>query len=174
MNAFWLSTDPVQAAKDACDQHVCKMPTEYAQMLCTAARALGVEAPYKSSHEKHPCTLWVGRSRDNYRLMIRLFEATCAEYTQRYGKIHKAYIVIFNWFDTQPLSGIEFPEQGLTPLPQTMPELYHDPDPVRAYRNFYIHDKLFARYLHSHPPGWLLLGRIEHGLPTPRVGSSPS
>lgn len=40
MNVFYLSSDPVEAARQQCDKHVVKMPIESAQMLSTAARTV--------------------------------------------------------------------------------------------------------------------------------------
>ena len=53
MNIFVLHKDPAVAATMACDKHVVKMILETAQMLCTAARALGSDAPYGATHKKH-------------------------------------------------------------------------------------------------------------------------
>ena len=68
MNIFWLSLDPERCAQMHCDKHVVKMPLEMVQMLCTTHWHHNNEAPYLPVHHKHPCTLWVGQTVDNYRL----------------------------------------------------------------------------------------------------------
>ena len=62
MNIFVLHDDPVVAAQMMCDKHVVKMILESNQMLSTVARKYGHDAPYRSTHAKHPCTLWTGDS----------------------------------------------------------------------------------------------------------------
>ena len=87
MNIFVVDYDPNKSAQDLCDKHVVKMILETAQMLC-AAHPIGT-APYKATHLKHPCTLWVARSIDNYEWLLTHGYALCREYTARYGKRHK-------------------------------------------------------------------------------------
>ena len=69
MNIFFLDADPKYAAQMQCDKHVVKMVLETAQMLSTAARAQGHDVGYKSAYPKHPMTLWVGQSPDNFAIV---------------------------------------------------------------------------------------------------------
>jgi hypothetical protein len=175
VNLFALDEDPILAAESACNQHIVKMPTETAQMLCyVTARhnpdqdwgtfprrhADGTAHPYRTtgSHRNHPCTLWAGETQDNWKWVVEHGLAMCAVYTRRYSKsgappkIHKAQAVI-EWcrdFTTPPPAG------DLQPFTQAMPEEFRCPNGVDAYRNFYLGDKArFATWRpRAEPPTW--------------------
>jgi hypothetical protein len=173
MNLFVLNEDPDLAARWACDQHVCKMPTETAQMLGFIAHRTpsqdwsdfprrhpdGTPYPYSGSgsHKTHPCTLWVGATRGNWDWAVAHGLALCAEYARRYTKpgkppkVHKAQAII-EWFRDRTIPPLDGP---LQPFVQCMPDEFKRPDPVDGYRAFYLGDKVrFARWLHSDPPPW--------------------
>lgn len=69
MNIFVLAGNPWDSAKMQCDKHVVKMPLETAQMLCSVWHRYGHgdKVPYKEAHKKHPCTLWAGDTKQNYK-----------------------------------------------------------------------------------------------------------
>lgn len=70
MQIFFLSWDPEKAAQEHCDKHVVKQILEAAQLLCSAHWILGNPKnppPYKKSHIKHPCAIWIRQSIHNYR-----------------------------------------------------------------------------------------------------------
>lgn len=147
MNIFILSKDPVQAAQMQCDKHVVKMVLETAQMLCTAVRECGGEAPYKATHKNHPCSLWARKSKSNFEWLQRYGVALCEEYTKRYRKTHKSESII------RAVSSDFIPEGELTPFAQAMPDQYRNSDPVIAYRNYYLGDKSrFAEWNKGTPP----------------------
>jgi hypothetical protein len=90
MNLFYLHRDPVEAARMQCDRHVVKMILETAQMLSTAHIELdGEQLAYKATHKNHPSTVWVRSSAKAYRWAYEHMMALSAEYTRRYGKVHK-------------------------------------------------------------------------------------
>lgn len=153
MNIFVLDTDPRIAATYHCDQHVVKMILESAQMLCTVSHQHGTPAPYRPTHSKHPCTLWIAQSKSNWHWLVALAAGLNDEYKLRYGHIndHKSWKVI-----TQLACPPTLPEKGLTPFAQTMPDQYKVPgDAVAAYRAFYRGDKAsFAAWRHSPAPEW--------------------
>ena len=66
MNIFVLDDDIRTCARYHCDQHVVKMILESAQLLCTALNKQGFRTPYRSTHVKHPCVLWLEQSYDNF------------------------------------------------------------------------------------------------------------
>ena len=151
MNIFVVDRDPVVAAQQLCDKHVVKMILETAQMLCTVAHQQGFNAPYKVAHPKHPCTLWAGKSADNWQWLITHGLAMAKEYTRRYGKVHKSEEVI-KWCARLPVS---FTEKGLTPFAQAMPVEYKNPCPVTAYRAYYHGEKArFATWKSEVPKWW--------------------
>lgn len=145
MNVFILDLDPVAAAAAHCDAHVVKMPTESAQMLSTVLRRAGADDPalYRATHERHPCTLWAGATRANFRWLVRLALGLVDEHGRRYGHTlagrrgHAARAVVERAADLERL----VPEGSLTPFAQAMPDVYRGPDPVAAYRAFYRGEK---------------------------------
>ena len=68
MNIFHLHEDPKICAEYHCDKHVVKMILETAQMLSTAyQRHCGLDDElYKPAYPKHPMTIWVGDSVENF------------------------------------------------------------------------------------------------------------
>lgn len=151
MNIFVLSTDPVEAAKAQCNEHVLKMIVETAQLLSTAhSREV---APYKHTHFNHPCAKWTRESLTNYRWLVQHGFALCAEYTARYEKIHKTQAVL-EWLAVNPP---DIPDIGLTPFAVVIKDpAYWRSDPVEAYRAYYIgNKKRFACWApRAKPPQW--------------------
>ena len=151
MNIFVVDEDPELAARQLCDKHVVKMILETAQMLCTVADNQGYDAPYRATHAKHPCTLWAAKSADNWSWLLQHGLAMCAEYTRRYGRTHKSEAVIM-WCARL---NIGFPESGLTPFAQAMPEQYRNECAVTAYRAYYHGEKSeFATWKSEVPQWW--------------------
>ena len=158
MNIFYLDEDPREAARMQCDKHVVKMVLESAQLLCTAHRVLDGnqtirvsdkgrknkywEHPnptmeyslYKATHVNHPSNVWIRESRSNYYWLLQHFYGLCNEYTYRYGKKHKTMEKLESVVDWAPTN---LENKGQTPILLAMPEEYHNPDPVKAYRDYY-------------------------------------
>lgn len=184
MNIFVLNHDPVLAAKDYCDKHVVKQILEVGQMLC-AAHWIGwqkmvkvntglkrkefmeklsseidprLRPPWKLTHAAHPCTQWAQRTWGNYMWLSRHGLALCDEYTERYGKIHKAH-EIHRWLNRHippTFEGVIDNPVGITPYAICMPDDVKVPgDAVASYRNYYIvHKAKMARWAHSEKPVW--------------------
>lgn len=152
MNIFVLDLEPAEAAAYHCDKHVIKMILETAQMLCTAHHFFAHQAPYRPTHQNHPCSVWVRNGAENYRWTCDLGMALCSEYERRYQKQHKTESVL-QWCREHIPS--ELPDVSLTPFAQAMPAQYRRADAVEAYRDFYIHEKSqFATWRHSQTPFW--------------------
>jgi hypothetical protein len=171
VNVFAVDRDPVRAARALCDRHVVKMTLATAQILCTAARALGQRAPYRPTHVHHPCIAWAAECRANWRWLVRHGLALADEYTRRYGKVHPSCAVIA----TMSRRGPRPSRRRRTPFAQAMPEAYRGPDAVEAYRRFYVGEKApFATWrAPATPPRWWPLpvragGRTVRSRPTPR------
>ncbi len=162
MNRFIIDKTPEAIAQQLCDQHICKMVLEEAQMLNTAVR---IHAPefaeeaglYKIAYKNHPCTIWARENRTNYRFAVRLMKAMNDEYMYRYvsrsdGSVnfgHKS----MRHFDALVEAEKYIPDVSnfMTPHPQCFSG--HDDCktneewPIVAYRAFYTLDKSsFARY----------------------------
>ena len=132
VNIFFLDRDPIIAAQLHSDQHVSKMTLETAQILCSVLHRHGFPAPYKSTHARHPCVLWAGDSIAHWKWARNLGLALGGEYTYRTGRNHASMLVI-----TQLPECPAIRDSGWSDPPQAMPELYHNSDPVVAYRAYY-------------------------------------
>ena len=157
MNIFYLDRDPGTAAAMHCDKHVVKMILETAQMLSTAYRKNfgDNDELYKTAHPKHPSTLWVGASGENFFWTIKLLDSLLKEYTNRYGKVHKS-IFISNLLHSKYKQWHDL-KGTLTTPPQCMPDEYKHEDYVTAYRNYYKGAKrYFAKWdkLNNTPDWW--------------------
>ena len=153
MNIFILDRDPVLAAQYQCDKHVVKMVLETAQIMSTIAGG-----PYKPTHAKHPCVRWAEENLANYMWLSLHGEALCAEYTHRYGKMHKSQAVIKSCSVSALLT---------RPRPaafvQCIPEQYRQEDPVEAYRAYYRGDKArFATWTNREVPFWWSQNENHH------------
>ena len=152
MNIFILDKNIKKCAAYHCDQHVVKMILESVQMLCTALNKKGFTTPYKSTHVKHPCVLWVEESYDNFIWLQNLAIALNDEYAYRYNKKtdHKSMSVL------PQIKQHRFESNGLTEFAQAMPDEYKVPgDAVRAYRQFYLGEKMgFATWTRRRKPAW--------------------
>ena len=153
MNIFVLDLNVEKCARYHCDQHVVKMILESAQIACTALNSKGFKTPYKSTHVKHPCVLWARESFANLQWLMKLARALNREYRYRYRTCedHRSLAVV------DQIQGMKFESTGLSDFPQAMPEQYKVPgDPVQAYRNFYVGEKLrFARWTRRKRPAWI-------------------
>ena len=146
MNIFILDRDPLVSAQYHADKHCGKMILESAQMLSTV---LG--GPYRPTHQKHPCTLWVAKSRQNAVWLCTLAMGLNAEWRDRYGhtRNHKSWEVIAPlWEKTYTL-----PDEGLTPFILAMPDEYKTDDPVESYRAYY-RSKPFVAWERGPTPDW--------------------
>ena len=156
MNIFVLDLNIDKCARYHCDQHVVKMILESAQIACTVLNLKGFKTPYKSTHMKHPCVVWAGISYANLQWLKKLARALNREYRYRYRKSqdHASLAVI------EHIDEMRFGSRGLTDFAQAVPEQYKVPeDPVQAYRNFYIGEKLkFARWTRRRKPEWIAEG----------------
>jgi hypothetical protein len=154
MNIFILDNDINRCAEYHCDQHVVKMILESVQMLCTALNKKGFSTPYKSTHIKHPCVLWVEESFENFIWLQNLALALNDEYRFRFEKDsnHKSISVL------NEISNLTYENHGLTEFAQAMPDQYKVPgDAVKAYRQFYLGEKMsFAKWTKRSIPDWVI------------------
>ena len=163
MNIFALDHDPKQCAEWHVNKHVIKQILEYSQLLSTAHRILDGtprnelsqagrritrwELPdsreselYKATHINHPSAVWARESASNYEWLQNLLSLLCAEYTYRYGKVHKCQSSgLVDALKTLPNN---IKDKGLTPVLCAMPDEYKVPgDHVESYRNYYRYGK---------------------------------
>ena len=163
MNIFVLDKCPNASARVQIDKHVVKMPLECAQMLSTALSRHGldkqtftrpgsdeVRSQYKATHKHHPCTVWAGDTRSNFQWLGKHAMALCAEYTERYGRVHKSQGVI-EWCIEMSKA---IPAGELTPHAQAMPEEYQTKCAVEAYRSYYMAEKRDIASWKKNQPEW--------------------
>jgi hypothetical protein len=155
MNIFYLDENPKKAAVMLCDQHIRKMQIESAQMCCTAHWETGGMAPYKNAHRNHPSTIWVRQSIQHYMWLIEHGLEICKEFTKRYGKKHKTQDILEWCRDNRP----NIPDNGFTPPPQCMDDIYKSNNTLESYRKFYILDKIKIKGLNwnklNNKPSWV-------------------
>lgn len=166
MNIFFLSLIPAEIAEMSCDQHVVKIQLEICQMLYTAwyfaneEAFVGENAPftkdgkrrgYRPAHKKHPMTMWVGSSLENYLYACEIGIALTLEYTRRYNKVHTCAEHLI-WLRNHHPSHFEekrsdtayYSKEG---IPECMPEDYKCESVIDAYQLYYMMEKMsFARY----------------------------
>ena len=140
-----------------------KMVTESAQMMASALRRHGATdeqmpltkagRPYLGGYHHHPCTIFAGDTRANFKWLAHHAEALLDEYYHRFGKVHACHNPIYQMSSMSKI----IPEGDLTPFAQAMPDEYKDDDAVKAYRAYY-HSKAYSKggvhYRHTSPPDW--------------------
>lgn len=152
MNIFALDMDPEKCAQMHCNTHTVKMITEYAQLMSTVCRLNGIDAGYNITHINHPCTKWVGASRENFMWLKDMSKHLNAEWQYRYmhTRNHKAYDVILS------LPTPNLPDIGLTPFAQAMPDHFRSDNSVKSYRDYYKYGKKhLLKYNIRAKPSWL-------------------
>jgi len=151
MNIFVLDKNPRQAAEWHVNKHVVKMPLETAQMLCTVLNQNGVKTPYKSTHVKHPCTIWAGESMGNFVWLCELGLELCREYTYRYEKVHKCEAIIKECLTY----ACKVQNTEMTEFVQAMPNELKQTNPIDGYKNYYIKAKShIAEWKNRNQPNW--------------------
>lgn len=167
MNIFILDDDPVKAAHYHCDQHVVRMLMEYAQILCDVHSRLDGETIAKKrikgllrprlTHVEHPCSLWASEAIQNYNWLHSLLIGLTGEYLQRYGRQHKFASLVFN-LSTVPLELDAYKDMTRqTPFIQDMPEQYKHRSAVKAYRDYYFHEKRDMVTWKCETPKWWIV-----------------
>lgn len=158
MNIFILDLDFKKCAEYHCDKHVIKMILEGVQIICTALHLHGHTTPYRPTHKKHPCVLWVAESYENLLWTTELILALNEEYRYRWQKVkdHSSIEILRMVRDKKYIN------RGLTEFAQAMPQQYRVPnDAVTAYRRYYIGEKLsIATWKNRPTPDWILSASI--------------
>ena len=161
MNIFHLHKVPKVCAEYHCDKHVVKMILETAQMLSTAyQRHCGLDDElYKPAYPKHPMTIWVGNSIENYKYALVLGTELGKQYTKRYRKIHKSSNIISLLRGIGRVWNVEdnFQYKSFLIPPLCMPDEYKEDSYIQSYRNYYIGEKKrFAKYTLVDTPEFML------------------
>lgn len=178
MNIFVTSLCPIESARNLDDRRVVKMTLESAQLLSTY---LGGN-PYKITHARHPCTLWVSDHTSHAVWLYRHFLALSEEYTYRFDKTHRSYqscALIFHkhfWGSPQTRTPLHFmvcpPSMAMLPFEAT--HAY-----IQIMRAKWL--KSPGRFTRRPPPHFypsasppILLKQEDFNEPSPRLQPSPS
>jgi len=165
MNLFVLSLCFHECAEWMFDKHISKMIVEAVQMLSTAKHLLDPfpqeeeKSIYKISHKNHPVSIWIRTSHENYMWTLDMVEAMHNEWRFRYNhpdtKFHASFLIAQHLRKNAPLPS-QFPQTGLTPFAQAMPDEYKSEDAVSAYRKYYQSPdkKRMASWKRRTPPSW--------------------
>ena len=142
MNIFFVSNDPRAAASCLYGRHRLKMLVESTQLLCTAVRYLcpqkfDDEIVYASTHENHPCSQWARASLSNFLWLADHANHLTILYATKYGKRHRCWDVLYYIGRLH----LDFDKLELTEPPQCMHEKYKGPNPIAAYRRYYVAEK---------------------------------
>lgn len=158
MNVFVLDEDMEKSVSAYCDKHVSKMVLEAVQICNTALHRADASdlAFYAPTHTNHPWCIYAAQNYNNWRFVAEYADAIGQEFFRRYGKYHKSHKKIAN-FDVDAIKDV-LGEGEREPIPQTMPDKYKRDDPIEAYRNYYVNEKLtqdWAEFNHSKYPEWM-------------------
>lgn len=98
MNIFVTSECPKQSAVALDNRRLNKMMLETVQLFGFAMHNMQIDKNYhprkkdgtiynsSGSHRKHPCTLWLQKSRGNFDWLLNHLKSMCEEYEYRYGR----------------------------------------------------------------------------------------
>jgi len=147
MNIFILDEDPKICAKYHCDKHVVKMPTETAQMISFVYHERefwNKPIPefimkFSKTHYKHPCSVWIRESLQNFLFSTQLGIELYQEYQYRYNNPEK-HQRAKNIFEFSLQNPPNLPDIGLTPFAKAMETVYSE-SAVISYREYYRLDK---------------------------------
>ena len=156
MNIFALSSCPRKSAEMQCDKHIVKMILETGQILSTVHRQYGSDDDrlYKSTHTKHPSTLWAGACEINYDWLYQHFVALADEYMFRYGREHLTFTKLQDILFKAP-RGMQIGTFTL-PTPAMPDDCKIAGDVVASYRKYYQtkQDKFKMVWTKRSIPNW--------------------
>jgi hypothetical protein len=165
MNIFVLDSSPYFAARQLCNAHVIKMPTESSNMLLWPFKLMGLDLPktksgetVKLSHLNHPSSIWVRESFANYQWALNNLSEMLEEYKKRYKRNH--FSETYRNFIYENQDKIKFTQFSITPVARCFGPLKEKletiENSVEAYREFYKLGKPFARWpsLQNIPDWW--------------------
>lgn len=162
MNIFAIEHTPELIAKSHTDKHIVKMPTEMAQMISFtyyhpehwSAKPNNVLMDFNKAHDKHPCSLWIRESAENFLLACEIGIELVQEYRFRYDSMkHQRALDIFVYGLTNTP---DFDCWEQTNYALAMPDEFKVSCPIESYRNYYRADK---KHLHNwkkrNKPQWI-------------------
>ena len=167
MNIFWLEPTLEGSAKAMADEHVVKMSLEYAQILSTVHHhrlSKWQREVYRPTHRNHPVVVWACDRPCHYALLYQLWCHTAAEYTLRYGKVHKSFEVLHQVLRNIPADGKDYQFRrdhvAVPPICTNEAGEFRSPNwesVITGYRQYYSWkvDKGVIHYKRVSPPDWI-------------------
>jgi hypothetical protein len=143
------------------------MILETAQILSTNCHLANLtDAPYKKTHQNHPCTVWARQSYANTNWLIDHFNALSGEYTHRFNKIHKSSQYLQYFIDSSKKLALEgfYPNQGMSEFASCVADDLKTlqlsvTEKYRAYMKMkWVADqssKRHAKWTNTNQPNWL-------------------
>lgn len=98
------------------------------------------EPGFRPCHIHHPCARWVRESIENYNFTVELAIQLAEEFKFRYPKKGEHECEQHAWW-LKWNSPNSIPSVPRTPFVLAMDDEYKRPDPVDAYRNYYLTSK---------------------------------
>ena len=89
MNIFVLDNCPRVSARFLDNRRANKMIVESFQLMSNAMWINGSNGFYKATHLKHPCSIWIAKSRSNFKWVFSHADELLRLYTLRYHRVHK-------------------------------------------------------------------------------------
>lgn len=161
MNIFLPCSTIAGSVASLDDRRLNKMIVETAQMLSTVLGGKQRdERLYKTTHPHHPCTVWLGKTSDNFLFGVAYGRALIAERVRRGAKKSHKSIAVYNAIEDVGIEFIIEAPDGLLPF-------------VNATTNhkqvFCVHEayqrELYLKWISADPkffptwkldmPGWL-------------------
>ena len=139
MLVYPLSTDPPEAAKMLCDQHLKWMPNHISFLLASALERRGAKPLHYTEKllPNHPWAVWASESLDNFWWLAEFGKMICIEYSIRWSKsYHRSESDMSHYY--YQAQKLEDWEGGFTPFPQVMPEKYKSNNSIESYRLYYL------------------------------------
>lgn len=161
MNIFATDPDPAVSAKALDDKRVNKMILETAQMICTVLHKYGIDTPYKPTHENHPCTLWMGESKENFKWALKHLFALNREFVLRFNKNanHASYTAI-NMIQINGAHIDLLPDKPFTPPPLVGTYPFKFNNVYESYKYIlkmkWISDVIPPKWSNTSAPAWYL------------------
>jgi hypothetical protein len=110
---------------------------------------------YQATHTNHPSTVWARASAKNYRWLHDMTKALCAEYTYRYGKVHKCQATGILDTLAQLPKNIDTQKEFTQPTPAMPPEYKVLGDSISSYHRYYRGEKTrMATWKKRNIPDW--------------------
>lgn len=169
MNIFCFSRCERESAKWAPDKLVVKMPLESAQLLATCFpldRLAAEDCPRtmngdsrKHFNPKHPCSIWVRQTTENFNWLLAHTFALLHEKYERYPNNGRHFVHDFvDWVNANKNDAI-CPAGYITEFPLCINEDkncrkiagFDNLDRVEQYRLYLKHDKPYATWIRNKP-----------------------